>query len=114
MTRKQIQKEIAKQFKRRIGVSYGRKWRELWDFEVRNYDSNFACDLMTVIFRGKFTVIEIVYDNYLNTSIRVTGETELTSCLRPFMDVAEDITHYINSMLAWHRKDKILWQHKNA
>lgn len=108
MTRKEIQKEIAKQFKRRLRRTYG-NWRTLWDLDVVTYDSRCAVDLMSLVFRSDFTVIEIIFDNCLNTSIRISGEPESTFCLRPFLDVCDEIRHYIAYLFADATMHSVLW-----
>ena len=101
MTRKQLQSEIVKQFKRRLRVTYGR-WQDLWELHI-TLNATDDVDLMKLSFISEFTTITIIFDNFLNASISVSG-TELVCCLRPFMDVAEDIDHYIHWLLS---KDKL-------
>lgn len=93
MTRTQIQNEILKQFKRRLRRSYGR-WTDLWTLSVKKYGVE-GGNLITLNFDGEFTHIAIIFDNCLNTSILVTGCAELTFCLRPFLDVADECRDWI-------------------
>lgn len=102
MTRLQLQNEILKQFKRRLRRTYGR-WTDLWALSVKKYGAE-GGNLMTLNFDDEFTHIAIIFDNCLNTSILVTGSAELTFCLRPFLDVADECANYVHWLLS---KDRI-------
>lgn len=112
MTRKQIQNEILKQFKRRLRREYGR-WQDLWTLETIQHGVQ-GQNLITLNFDTEFTHISIIFDNCLNVSVLVTGSAELACCLRPFLDVADECVNYIHWQISYTKLHAITYGYEKG